>query len=126
KAAVGLELRNVHAGYLPSVGLQLQRGALAGSNNLDRIINPNGDWFSYGSLGLSLNWSVFDSFTKRYQAQQKRIEMIKVDNNIADFNQAINLQVMQTSASMRTNYESMKLQEENLELSEEVLRVSRL
>ena len=126
KAATKLELKNIQAGYLPSIGIQASRGALAGANNFDQVLDPGGNWFAYGSIGIGVNWNIFDSFTKRYQAQQKRIEMEKVDNNIFDFNKAVMLQSSQASITLRNSYETMKVQEQNLELSTEVLRVSRI
>lgn len=126
KAATKLELKNIQAGYLPSIGIQASRGALAGANNFDQVLDPGGSWFAYGSIGIGVNWNIFDSFTKRYQAQQKRIEMEKVDNNIFDFNKAVMLQSSQASITLRNSYETMKVQEQNLELSTEVLRVSRI
>lgn len=125
KAATKLEIRNIRAGYLPSIGLQLQRGALAGANNLDRIIDPNGSWFAFGSFGLGVNWNLFDSFTKRYRVQQKQLELQKVENNIYDFGKAINLQANQAQISVRSSYETMKNQEATLQLSQEILEVAR-
>lgn len=125
KAATKLEIRNIRAGYLPSIGLQLQRGALAGANDFDQVLDPNGSWFAYGSIGLGVNWSVFDSFTKRYRVQQKQLELQKVENNIYDFGKAINLQTNQAQISLRSSYETMKNQEMTLQLSQEVLEVAR-
>ncbi len=126
KAATKLEIRNINAGYLPSIGLQASRGALAGANDFDQVLDPSGSWFAYGSVGLGISWNIFDSFTKRYQAQQKRIEMEKVDNTIFDFGKAIDLQVNQARISLRNSFETMQVQEQNLKLSEEVLRVTRI
>lgn len=126
KAATKLELKNIQAGYLPSIGIQASRGALAGANNFDQVLDPNGSWFAYGAVGIGVNWNIFDSFTKRYQAQQKRIEMEKVYNTIFDFNKAVMLQSSQASIMLRNSYETMKVQEQNLELSTDVLRVSRI
>lgn len=125
KAATKLEIRNIRAGYLPSIGLQLQRGALAGANDFDRVLDPNGSWFAYGSIGLGVNWSLFDSFTKRYRVQQKQLELQKVENNIYDFGKAINLQTNQAQVTLRSSYETMKNQEMTLQLSQEVLEVAR-
>jgi outer membrane protein TolC len=126
KAATKLELKNIQAGYLPSIGIQASRGALAGANNFDQVLDPNGSWFAYGAVGIGVNWNIFDSFTKRYQAQQKRIEIEKVDNTIFDFNKAVMLQSSQASIMLRNSYETMKVQEQNLQLSTDVLRVSRI
>lgn len=125
KTATKLEIRNIRAGYLPSIGLQLQRGALAGANDFDRVLDPNGSWFAYGSVGLGVNWRLFDSFTKRYQVQQKQLELQKVENTIFDFNKAIYLQANQAQLALRSSYETMKNQEMTLQLSQEVLEVAR-
>ncbi|MBA4304979.1 MAG: transporter [Sphingobacteriaceae bacterium] len=125
KSATKLEIRNIQAGYLPSIGLQLQRGALAGANDFNRVLDPNGSWFAYGSIGMGINWSLFDSFTKRYRVQQKQLELQKVENTIYDFRNAINLQASQAQITLKSSYESMKNQEMTLKLSEEVLNVAR-
>jgi outer membrane protein TolC len=126
KAATRLELKNVQAGYLPSIGIQASRGALAGANNFDQVLDPNGSWFSYGAVGVGVSWNIFDSFTKRYQAQQKRIEIEKIENNIAAFSQTIEMQAQQAYIALLNSFESMKAQEENMKLSSEVLRVTRI
>lgn len=125
KSATKLEIRNIQAGYLPSIGLQLQRGALAGANDFNRVLDPNGSWFAYGSIGMGINWSLFDSFTKRYRVQQKQLELQKVENTIYDFRNAIHLQASQAQITLKSSYESMKNQEMTLKLSEEVLNVAR-
>jgi outer membrane protein TolC len=125
KTATQLEIRNIRAGYLPSIGLQLQRGALAGANDFDRVLDPNGSWFAYGSVGLGINWSLFDSFTKRYRVQQKQLELQKVENTIFDFNKSIYLQANQAQLALRSSYETMKNQEMTLQLSQDVLEVAR-
>jgi outer membrane protein TolC len=125
KTATQLEIRNIRAGYLPSIGMQLQRGALAGANDFDRVLDPNGSWFAYGSVGLGINWSLFDSFTKRYRVQQKQLELQKVENTIFDFNKSIYLQANQAQLALRSSYETMKNQEMTLQLSQDVLEVAR-
>ncbi len=126
KRAASLELKNVRAGYLPSIGAQATRGALAGSNSFDRVLNPGGDWYAFGALGLSIQVPIFDSFSKRFQAQQKKINVLKVDNGIQEYRRAIDLQVEQAQISVRNAFQTVDIQKQNLTLSEDVLRVSRL
>lgn len=125
KRAAELELRNVRAGYLPSLGAQLTRGALAGSNNFDRVLDPGGDWFAFGAVGLSIQVPIFDSFNKRFQAQQKKINVLKVENGLQDMKRSIDLQAEQAATNLRYAVETVDNQQKNLELSREVLEVSR-
>lgn len=126
REAAKLELRNVRAGYLPSIGAQLTRGALAGANQFNQVSDPNGSWFAFGAIGLSINMPIFDSFDKRFRAQQKKLSLMKIDNSIAEFRTAVALQSSQAEISLRNAYQSVEIQKQNLALSEEVLRVSRI
>jgi len=128
KRAAELELKNVRAGYLPSLGAQATRGALAGSNSFDRVLNPSnsgGDWYAFGAIGLSIQVPIFDSFSKRHQAQQKKIGVLKVENGISDMRRMIDLNIDQSSSSLKNAIETVENQQGNLRLAEEVLEVSR-
>ncbi len=125
KRAAELELKNVRAGYLPSLGAQATRGALAGSNSFDRVMNPGGDWYAFGAVGLSIQVPIFDSFNKRFQAQQKKIGVLKVENGIQDMKRVIDLNIDQASSSLRNAIETTENQKSNLLLAEEVLDISR-
>lgn len=125
KRAAELELKNVRAGYLPSLGAQATRGALAGSNSFDRVVNPSGDWYAFGAIGLSIQVPIFDSFNKRYQAQQKKIGVLKVENGISDMRRLIDLSIDQAGSNLKNAIETIENQKGNLLLAEEVLEVSR-
>lgn len=125
KRAAELELKNVRAGYLPSIGAQATRGALAGSNSFDRVLNPGGDWYAFGAIGLSIQVPIFDSFSKRFQAQQKKISVLKVENGIQDMRRLIDLNIDQANISLRNAIETVENNKGNLQLAEEVLEVSR-
>jgi len=125
KRAAELELKNIRAGYLPSIGAQATRGALAGSNSFDRVLNPGGDWYAFGAIGLSIQVPIFDSFSKRYQAQQKKIGVLKVENGISDMKRMIDLSIDQAGISLKNAVETVENHKNNLKLAEEVLEVSR-
>lgn len=125
KRAAELELKNVRAGYLPSLGAQATRGALAGSNSFDRVLNPGGDWYAFGAIGLSIQVPIFDSFNKRFQAQQKKISVLKVENGIQDMKRIIDLNIEQANISLKNAIETTENQKGNLLLAEEVLEISR-
>ncbi len=125
KRAAELELKNVRAGYLPSLGAQATRGALAGSNSFDRVLDPSGDWYAFGAIGLSIQVPIFDSFSKRYQAQQKKIGVLKVENGMQDMRRFIDLSIDQAGISLKNAVEMIENQKDNLLLAENVLEVSR-
>ncbi len=121
-----LEIKNLQAGYLPSVGLQVQRGALAGASQFNQVLNPSGNWFAYGSIGLGMNWSLFDSFNKRYKIQQKRIEKIKNERLLFQFLQSSRLQQDQALIGIQNAVASLKQQIRNQDLSRDILQTTRV
>lgn len=125
KRAAELELKNVRAGYLPSLGAQATRGALAGANSFDRVLNPSGDWYAFGAIGLSIQVPIFDSFNKRFQAQQKKINVLKVENGIQDMKRVIDLNIEQANINLQNAIASAENQNDNVSLAKEVLEISR-
>jgi len=121
-----LEIKSLQAGYLPSLGLQIQRGALAGASKFNQVLDPGGQWFAYGSVGFGINWNVFDSFNKRYKIQQKRIEQIKNERVLMNFLQASSLQQEQAVVGMRNALASLQQQIANQELSRDILNTTRI
>lgn len=120
------EIKNLQAGYLPSVGLQVQRGALVGAGQFNRVLDPGGNWYAYGSVGLGVNWSLFDSFNKRYKIQQKRIEKIKNERLLFQFLQSSKLQQDQALIGIQNAIASLKQQIRNQELSRDILQTTRI
>jgi outer membrane protein TolC len=121
-----LEIKNLQSGYLPSVGLQIQRGALAGAGKFNQVLDPGGNWFAYGSIGVGINWSLFDSFNKRYKIQQKRIEKIKNERILLQFLQSSKLQQDQALIGIRNAIASLKQQVLNQDLSRDILQTTRI
>jgi outer membrane protein TolC len=124
QTGLNLEIKSLKSGKLPSLAIQAQRGALAGSNTFRQVRDPGGSWFAYGSVGLGLNWNVFDSFTKKYKIQQKKIELTKSLNQTDQFRQAAWMEEAHAITQLRNQIRTLESQEENLRLSRQILSVT--
>jgi outer membrane protein TolC len=120
----GLDLRNVRSGYLPSVSASLGYGYNAGYDRFSQFFTNN--WFNNMVLTVNLNIPIFDGFTKKYQINQKKIEIDKVKNNQTLLKQSIDLENNQASINIKNAFATLETQKRNLTLAEEIVRVSKI
>lgn len=119
-----LDLRNVRAGYLPSLSASLGYGYNAGMDKFSQLFtNP---WFNNMVLAVNLNIPIFDGFTKKYQINQKKIAIDKVKNNQNLLKQSIDLENNQASINIKNAFATLETQKRNLTLAEEIVRVSKI
>lgn len=117
-----LDLKNIRAGYLPSLGANLTLGAnTSATNNADL----NDRWKSYSYVGINLSLPIFDGGTKNYKAQQSRLSLQKTDNSIEQLKQSIDLQIYSANAGLISNLDKLNTQKRNYELAQEVVRVTK-
>lgn len=120
----GLDLRNVRAGYLPTVSASVGYGYNAGYDKFSQLFTDN--WYNNMVLTVNLNIPIFDGFTKRYQINQKKIAIDKVKNNQTLLKQSIDLENNQASINIKNAFATLETQKRNLTLAEEIVRVSKI
>jgi outer membrane protein TolC len=128
KQLAALSLKNIKAGYLPSlVGLATLgvNSAASKFGNLSNFSEKN-RYAPYGYIGLSLSVPVFDGFQKKYQAQQARFNINKLNNGFKQLENAIDLELNQANINLANANTSLEIQKRNLKLAEEVVRVSKV
>lgn len=119
-----LDLRNIKAGYLPSLSASLGYGHNNGRDNLGDLFTSK--WFNNSALTVSLNVPIFDGFSKKYQIDQKKIALDKVKNNQTLLKQSIDLETNQASINIKNAFATLETQKRNLTLAEEIVRVSKI
>lgn len=119
-----LDLRNVRAGYLPSVSASLGYGYNVGADTFSQVFTNN--WFNNMVLAVNLNIPIFDGFQKKYQINQKKIAIDKVKNSQNLLKQSIDLENNQASINIRNAFATLETQRRNLTLAEEIVRVSKI
>jgi outer membrane protein TolC len=80
----------------------------------------------YGYIGLSLSVPIFDGFQKRFQSQQARLNIKKLDNGFKQLENAIDFEIKQANINLANAQTSLDIQKRNLKLAEEVVRVSKV
>ena len=111
-------------GYYPTLSAFANYGYNSGRNKVDQLINSA--WFNFASLGLSLQIPVFDGFLKRSQIEQKRVTLQKAQNSGELLRNSIDLQIRQSSITLKNSLQTLQTQQRNRELAEEIVRVTRI
>ncbi|MES2691144.1 MAG: TolC family protein [Bacteroidota bacterium] len=77
-------------------------------------------WYPGTIWGLSLNIPVFDGFRKQAQIQQVKIDLMKNENDIANFQTMIENEVYQAKMNFKRTSEQLEIQKGNLQLAEDI------
>jgi outer membrane protein TolC len=119
-----LDIRNIRAGYLPSLSASVGYGHNAGANTYADLFTRK--WFNNSVLSFNLNIPIFDGFTKRYQIEQKKIALDRVKNGQTLLKQSIDLESSQAGINIKNAFATLETQKRNLDLAQEIVRVSKI
>ena len=132
-----LDVKNKIAGYYPKLFLSGRYGINGSSRTFsdlmelrtkDMGLNYQGpdfpNWFSFGSIGLSLQVPIFDGLRKKYEVQQARIAVETANNGFKTLKQSIDLQLRQSNTTLQNALQVLESQKQSLELAQEVARVA--
>ena len=111
-------------GYYPSLSAFANYGYNSGRNKIDQLVNS--PWFNFASLGLSLQIPIFDGFLKRSQIEQKRATLQKAQNSGELLRNSIDLQIRQSSITLKNSLQTLQTQQRNRDLADEIVRVTRI
>ncbi|WP_031528285.1 TolC family protein [Dyadobacter crusticola] len=120
----GLDIRNVRAGYLPSVSLNASYGHNNGQSTFANLFSTR--WFNNALVALNVNIPIFDGFTKKYQLEQRKIALDKIKNSQSLLKQSIDLETNQATINIKNAFATLETQKRNLTLAEEIVRVSKI
>ncbi|MFC5272279.1 TolC family protein [Adhaeribacter terreus] len=121
KQLLSLNVKNFQARYYPSLSGFGNVGASAQRNEFN-FLDTNQPWFNNVAIGLQLNVPIFDGFQRRNQVKQARIEVEKVEQDIAQVTNATNLALENAATQMQSSLSAVQAQERNVTLAQEVYR----
>lgn len=114
------DIKQARSNYFPSLYAFAYYGTLAQRDQFS-FFNTNLRWFDFGTVGFSLKVPVFDGLKSRSQVQQRKLELEKITNNQANFNEAMQLQVNVAQNDLANAIDDYNTQKENLALADKIL-----
>ena len=118
-------LKRYKSQYLPSL---VAYGSLSTSAQRTEfnIFNSGYRWFPTGIIGATLSLNLFDGMQRENRVKQEKLTLKKINNEISNFENAINLEVNNSRAAVLDAISGLKLQEKNLELATSISKTSKL
>lgn len=129
-----LDLKNNRGAALPSLVAQGTLGAFSQNTDLNFFdskpysINssapknrtPVGYWTDYSYFQIGLNLPIFTGFQRTGKVQQSKLNLTKAENNLKNFEQAMNVQVQAAKVNLQNSQRSLAIQKRNMELAKSV------
>ena len=120
-----LDLRSNKSVYFPSLAIFGSVGTFSQSPKFDYFSSTN-LWYGYGMYGMTLTIPVFDGFQSSYKIKQSKLNLKKTENDFANLERAIDLQIKSSEINLKNSLRSLESQSKNIQLAKEVARVTKI
>jgi outer membrane protein TolC len=119
-----LDLKRNRYSLLPTVALYSNLSANNLRNEFKEISWSN-RWFPTGLIGITVNQPIFSGFQKKYKTDQVAINLQKSQNNLKQFESAVNLEIQNTATTYNNAIQNLQMQQKNLQLAEKIYNSSK-
>ncbi|NNC95005.1 MAG: TolC family protein [Chitinophagales bacterium] len=107
------------AGYYPTLYAFAKLGTSAFREEFD-FTSQDEKWFSNGAAGLTLNIPIFDGLSRNSSIQESRIKLEMSKNEIAQFEQSLELEVSSAYSDYLTAFDNYRNLTENVGLAQKI------
>lgn len=117
------DISQTRAGYFPSI-------YAFGSYSFDaqrdefNFFDSDEPWFRSGFAGIQVRVPIFDGFLRRSQVQQRQLDLMKINNQIQNFEEMVGMEVKNTRTELENAIRNFNLQQENLQLAERIYQTT--
>jgi len=118
-----LDLKRNKLGGLPTV-------SLAGNYTVNGMgqqffTNKSTIWLRSSYVGVNINVPIYSGFQRKYKVQESQLNLEKVNNNLENVKQAIDLEQVVTKESLKNALFNLDIQERNVALAEKVYNATK-
>jgi outer membrane protein len=119
-----LNFKNTKAISYPKLVVFGTAGLINSQNDYMKLYSSS--YFGYGFVGGKLSIPIFTGGNHYFQQQGAKLKVQKVENNIEQMEDVIDLQVQQTKMVLDNNLQNIKSQKRNLDLAEQVIKQTKI
>ncbi|EEI89922.1 outer membrane efflux protein [Sphingobacterium spiritivorum ATCC 33300] len=112
--------KSIEAQYYPTLSLQASYG-YAGFGQKFPLVNNNGVWANFASIGVNLSFPIFNGFSTRSKVRQAQIDIDKLDVDISDKKLSLMTDANNAQKQLKNSLLNINMQQANMELAKEVL-----
>jgi outer membrane protein len=124
-----LDLMNIRRNkleYLPKLSLIGNYAGTTAQPTLARLYQFSQRWVTFASIGLNLQVPIFDGLRKKYIGEQRRLALVKTENQMQELRRSFDLETSQSAINLQNALDNLKIQQRNLDLAAEVARVTKV
>lgn len=121
-----LNRKNVFSSYLPSLSAFATLGANFAGQDLGQVTQFSDRWFNFSLVGLRLDVPIFDGLQRRYQLEQSKLQIYKLEEDRRQLSQSIQLEARQAQLQFQNAMSDLEAQSRNLELAKKVVRIANI
>lgn len=121
KELTDFQIRNIRAGYYPSLAAY---GNYSYQTQRNDLFDSTVPWFNTTVVGLQLNIPIFDGFQKRSQVRQAALEIKKIDEDIKKLSKNTQVEVINAISQLENSLRTIAAQEKNVALAQEVFETT--
>jgi outer membrane protein TolC len=132
-----LNIKNTYAASLPKLNGFFNYGYSTQSPDIGGLFKTESQvastdqygpdkWYSYSSFGVTLSIPLFSGLQRTYQVQQAKLELLKLQNNVSNLKQSIDLSIQQNTVTYQNSVETLRSQDQNMDLADKVARVTKI
>jgi outer membrane protein len=119
KDLYALNLKQLKAGYLPSLTMNFRTALQIQQNDL-RIFASDADWFPNAYVGVNLNIPIFDGLARNSRVNQMKIQIRQTELDEQYLNESLKMQRTNATNKLNTNKLSLESQQRNIDLARKV------
>ncbi len=116
-----LDKQRCKLSYLPTIAMFYQFSQNGqGNKSFSQYTGKNWFWYNSNLIGLNMSIPIFDGFQKKNKIKQVDLNLAKVENNINNVKNLIDLEQVVSQSSLKNALVNIDVQQRNLALAEKV------